>query len=80
MISERVKSALAVVKARGPRPGKKPIGRPPTMPAAVRRRILRERKAGKSLRAIAEALTRDGVPCGGARWYASTVRAALSST
>jgi DNA invertase Pin-like site-specific DNA recombinase len=81
LISERVKRALAVVKARGPAPGKKPIGRPAVMDPKVRARIRRMRRTGKSLGAIAERLNADAVPTahGGQRWHASTVRRALET-
>jgi DNA invertase Pin-like site-specific DNA recombinase len=79
IIGERTKAGLAVVKARGPAPGKKPIGRPRSLPNSVVARIRRERSAGKSLTKIAEGLNADSVPTaqGGARWYASTVRKVL---
>jgi hypothetical protein len=38
------------------------LGRPRSMPSAVRTRIRRSRAAGQTLTAIAEALNRDGVP------------------
>jgi hypothetical protein len=46
-----------------------------TIPA-LQKRIIAERAASRSLRAIAETLTAEGVPIaqGGARRYASTVR------
>jgi DNA invertase Pin-like site-specific DNA recombinase len=73
-IGERIREALAVKRSQGVR-----LGRPPTLPAHVVRRIARERKAGKSFAKIAEGLNAGGVPTaqGGARWYASTVRAVL---
>jgi DNA invertase Pin-like site-specific DNA recombinase len=57
LISQRTKEALAVKKASGVR-----LGRPPTMPQEVVRRIQRQRANGESLRAIAESLNQDGVP------------------
>ena len=51
LISQRTKEALAVKKAQGVR-----LGRPPTMPQAVVRRIQRQRARGDSLRKIAEDL------------------------
>jgi DNA invertase Pin-like site-specific DNA recombinase len=76
LIGQRTREALAQKKAQGVR-----LGRPPKLPAAVRARIRRRRKAGKTLAAIAEELNREGVPTahGGAKWYPSTVRAILSS-
>jgi Recombinase len=49
------------------------------MPAGVRQRIRREREQGRSLSEIARRLNEAGVATahGGARWYASTIRAAL---
>src|SRR6478672_2576202 len=66
LISQRTKEALAIKKASGVR-----LGRPPTLPASVVRRIQRLRARGLSLRAIADELNRAGVPTaqGGARWY-----------
>src|SRR5580765_6093024 len=77
LISQRTKEALAVKKAQGVR-----LGRPPTMPQAVVRRIQRQRARGDSLRKIAESLNKSGVPTaqGGARWYAATVRHVLLRT
>ena len=45
------------------------IGRPPTLPTAVVRRIQRERAKGRTLAAIAEGLNQDGVPTD---WYATS--------
>jgi DNA invertase Pin-like site-specific DNA recombinase len=77
LISQRTKEALAVKKAEGVR-----LGRPPTMPQSVVKRIQRQRARGDSLRKIAEGLNEDGVPTaqGGARWYAATVRHVLLRT
>src|SRR5215475_7519546 len=57
LISQRTKEALAVKKASGVR-----LGRPPTLPAAIVRRIQRQRARGDSLRKIAENLNQAGVP------------------
>ena len=72
----RTREALAQRKLLGVR-----LGQPSALPQAVKARIGAERTAGMTLMAIAEGLTRDAVPTvrGGARWYASTVRAALGS-
>jgi DNA invertase Pin-like site-specific DNA recombinase len=77
LISQRTKEALAVKKAQGVR-----LGRPPTMPEAVVRRIQRRRARGDSLRKIAADLNEDGVPTaqGGVQWYAATVRHVLLRT
>lgn len=77
MIGQRTKDALAVKKGQGVK-----LGRPRSVGDDVVRRIRRERRAGKSLRAIAERLNGDEVATGhgGAKWYASTVRAVLGET
>ena len=58
------------------------LGRPPTVPARIVRRIQRQRARDDSLRAIADSLNRDEVPTaqGGAQWYAATVRGILART
>jgi hypothetical protein len=55
------------------------LGRAPNLPRAVERRIVRERKSGATLAAIAERLNRDKVATsqGGVRWYPGTVRVVL---
>ena len=75
LISQRTKEALAVKKDSGVR-----LGRPPTVPQSVVRRIRRLRARGLSLRAIADELNEAGVPTaqGGKQWYASTVRGVLA--
>jgi DNA invertase Pin-like site-specific DNA recombinase len=72
LISQRTREALAVKREQGV-----VLGRPPSVGDAVLRRIVRERRRGRSFRAIADALNVDGVPTGqgGKRWYAATVRA-----
>jgi DNA invertase Pin-like site-specific DNA recombinase len=74
LISQRTKEALAIKKASGIR-----LGRPPTVPQPVVRRIQRLRARGLSLRAIADELNEGKVPTGqgGKRWYAATVRGVL---
>jgi DNA invertase Pin-like site-specific DNA recombinase len=71
LIAQRTKEALAAKKASGVR-----LGRPPTVPQSVVRRIQRLRACGRSLRAIAEELNEARVPTaqGGKQWYAATVR------
>src|SRR5581483_3445214 len=54
IIGQRTREALAVKKRQGVA-----IGRPPTLPASVVKRIKRQRKAGKTYAAIAHALNRD---------------------
>ena len=75
LIGQRTREALAIKRASGVR-----LGRPPTVPQAIVRRIQRQRARGDSLRAIADALNRDEVPTaqGGAQWYAATVRGILA--
>lgn len=75
-ISERTREALAIKRAQGVR-----LGRPSTLPPPTIARIITERDAGLSLRAIADGLTRDGIATaqGGRAWYASTVRKVLAS-
>jgi DNA invertase Pin-like site-specific DNA recombinase len=76
LIGQRTKEALDQKRAQGVR-----LGRPRSLPDAVRERIWRSRAAGETLTAIAEALNRDRVPTaqGGRRWYASTVRAVVAA-
>ncbi|MGV0774536.1 recombinase family protein [Mycolicibacterium smegmatis] len=74
-ISERTREALAIKRAQGVR-----LGRPSGVPAEIVARIVAERDAGSSLRAIADGLTRDGIATaqGGKAWHASTVRKVLA--
>jgi len=74
IISQRTKEALAEKRAAGAS-----LGRPKAVPTDVVSRILSDRQTGRGLTAIAEQLNEEGVPTahGGARWYASTVRAVL---
>jgi DNA invertase Pin-like site-specific DNA recombinase len=76
LIGQRTREALAAKKASGVR-----LGRPPSVPQSVVRRIQRLRARGLSLRAIAE-LNESKVPTGqdGKRWYAATVRHILLRT
>jgi DNA invertase Pin-like site-specific DNA recombinase len=71
LISQRTKDALAAKRVAGV-----VLGRPRQLDPAIRVRIVAEREAGRSLRAIAEALNAEGVPTaqGGTKWHASTVR------
>jgi DNA invertase Pin-like site-specific DNA recombinase len=77
LIAQRTREALAVKKAAGVR-----LGRPPTLPQAVVRRIQRQRARGDSFRKIAADLNQAQVPTaqGGAQWYAATVRHVLLRT
>ena len=76
-ISERTRNALALVKENGSKSGR-PIGnRNPSWraPDSLERRIKAMRDGGMTLRGIAEALEREGVPTmRGGRWQAETVR------
>ena len=71
LIGQRTKEALAAKKAAGVR-----LGRPPTLPQSVVRRIQRQRARGDSFRKIAEDLNEASVPTpqAGAQWYPATVR------
>lgn len=75
-ISERTREALAVKRAQGVR-----LGRPSNLMPDTVARIVAERDAGLSLRAIAAGLMRDGVATGqgGNAWHASTVRKILAT-
>ncbi|UGS35245.1 recombinase family protein [Capillimicrobium parvum] len=76
LIGQRTRDGLAAKRAAGVR-----LGRRSELPVTVVSRIVRERAEGRSLRAIAEHLNADSVATGqgGKRWYASSVRAALSA-
>lgn len=76
LIGARTSAALQQLKAQGKR-----LGRPRTLSAEVTARIVSDRQGGATLAAIADRLNDEGVPTarGGARWYASTVKAVLVS-
>jgi DNA invertase Pin-like site-specific DNA recombinase len=74
LIGQRTREALAAKRASGVR-----LGRPVSLPSAVSKHIASERKAGRSLAAIADMLNEEQVPTaqGGRQWWPSTVRAVL---
>jgi DNA invertase Pin-like site-specific DNA recombinase len=74
LIGQRTREAMAEKRKQGVR-----FGRPLSLPVNVRARIVRERKAGRSLAAIAAGLNADGVATaqGGRQWWPSTVRSSL---
>lgn len=76
LIGQRTRDALAEKRAQGVR-----LGRPQTLGPDVVARIVADRAEGHSLRAIAAALTADGVSTarGGAVWSSSSVQAVLAS-
>ena len=76
IIGQRTREALAVKRAEGVR-----LGRPQTLPMDTVARIVREHRAGASLRTIGTGLEADGVPTarGGPRWHANSIRQVLGS-
>jgi DNA invertase Pin-like site-specific DNA recombinase len=77
LIGERTKAAMAVRKSQGMR-----LGRPRTLPSALRNRILSMRQSGMTLALIASQLNEDGVPTsqGGTQWWPATIRAIIQSS
>lgn len=75
LIGARTREAMAQRKAEGVH-----VGRPKELPDSVYRRIISDRAEGRSMAAIAAALTADGVPTArGGSWHASTVHRVLTS-
>lgn len=73
LISDRTKAALAAKRAQGVT-----LGRPVVLSDAIAERIASEREAGKTLQAIADGLTADGIATAhGGTWRPSSVRAVL---
>jgi DNA invertase Pin-like site-specific DNA recombinase len=72
LIGQRTRDALAVRRAEGVQ-----LGRRPTLPAAVVRRIVKARRAGATWSSISRELNEEGVPTAqsaGNVWYPATVR------
>ncbi len=76
VIGQRTSAALVAKRGRGEN-----VGRRTTLPAEVVARVVLAREQGRSYAAIADELNAEQVPTGqgGARWYASTVRAVAVS-
>jgi DNA invertase Pin-like site-specific DNA recombinase len=76
LIGQRTKDALAVKRGEGVR-----LGRPRTLSAKTRRRIIREREKGTTFAAIADRLNDESVPTAqGGRWHPSTVRKIVATS
>jgi DNA invertase Pin-like site-specific DNA recombinase len=77
VIGQRTREGMAQRKAEGIH-----VGRPRVLPVDLVARIVRERAAGATLRAIAEGLTAEGITTarGRATWSTSTVQGVLAST
>lgn len=76
LISQRTRDALSAKRARGER-----LGAKPGLPLELTRRIVSERKSGKTFQAIADGLMGDQILTsrGQRKWYPATVRAAFES-
>ena len=76
LISQRTRDALAAKRARGER-----LGAAPALPMQITRRIIAERREGRTFEAIAEGLMADGIPTarGKNRWFPATIKAVVTS-
>jgi DNA invertase Pin-like site-specific DNA recombinase len=76
LISQRTRDALAAKRARGDR-----LGAAPALPLEVTRRIVLERREGRTFQAIADDLMAEGIPTarGKQRWYPATINAVVRS-
>ena len=76
LISQRTRDALAAKRARGER-----LGAAPALPMQITRRIVTERRDGRTFQTIADALMADGIPTarGKTRWYPATIKAVVIS-
>jgi DNA invertase Pin-like site-specific DNA recombinase len=76
LISQRTRDALAAKRARGER-----LGASPRLPLEVTRRIVSERKRGRTFQAIADGLMIDCILTsrGRDKWYPATIKAVLES-
>lgn len=76
LIGVRTKEALQVKKAQGVR-----LGRPPSIPADLAKRIARMRGRGMTLQAICDSLNAEGTPTarGGRLWRPTSLRAVLTA-
>jgi DNA invertase Pin-like site-specific DNA recombinase len=74
LTAERTVAALAALRSQGVR-----LGRQSAIPAEILARIVAEREAGRTIRAIADGLNDDQVPTarGGLAWRPSTISGAL---
>lgn len=76
LISQRTRDALAAKRARGDR-----LGARPALAEILTRRIVRERKEGRTFQAIANSLMAEHILTsrGKRHWYPATIRAVVNS-